>query len=95
MTVDRAAVLDALREASAEGFATSKQVAAVLGIKGASPFIRNSTSTMALMRLSRNLSGSHPRPWKSSGFVSIIRPPPVRIRYSWSVCGRCGSSRSR
>ena len=29
MTVDRDAVLDALREASAEGFATSKQVAAV------------------------------------------------------------------
>lgn len=49
MTVDRAAVLDALREASAEGFATSKQVAAVLGIKGASPLIRTVRKELEVM----------------------------------------------
>lgn len=49
MTVDRAAVLDALREASAEGFATSKQVAAVLGIKGASPLIKTVRKELEVM----------------------------------------------
>ena len=49
MTVDRDAVLDALREASAEGFATSKQVAAVLGIKGASPLIRTVRKELEVM----------------------------------------------
>ena len=49
MTVDRAAVLDALREVSAEGFATSKQVAAVLGIKGASPLIRTVRKELEVM----------------------------------------------
>ena len=49
MTVDRAAVLDALSEASAEGFATSKQVAAVLGIKGASPLIRTVRKELEVM----------------------------------------------
>lgn len=41
MTVDRAAVLDALREASAEGFVTAKEVAASMGIKGSSPLVRS------------------------------------------------------
>ena len=49
MTVDRAAVLDALREASAEGFATSKQVAAALGIKGVSPLIRTVRKELEVM----------------------------------------------
>lgn len=49
MTVDRDAVLDALREASAEGFATSKQVAAALGIKGASPLIRTVRKELEVM----------------------------------------------
>ena len=70
MTVDRAAVLDALREASAEGFATSKQVAAVLGIKGASPFIRTVRKELEVMaRQGRIETEVHPTIGKRFRYV--------------------------
>lgn len=70
MTVDRAAVLDALREASAEGFATSKQVAAVLGIKGASPLIRTVRKELGVMaRQGRIEAEVHPTIGKRFRYV--------------------------
>ena len=70
MTVDRAAVLDALREASAEGFATSKQVAAVLGIKGASPLIRTVRKELEVMaRQGRIETEVHPTIGKRFRYV--------------------------
>ena len=70
MTVDRAAVLDALREASAEGFATSKQVAAVLGIKGASPLIRTVRKELEVMaRQGRIEAEVHPTIGKRFRYV--------------------------
>ena len=70
MTVDRAAVLDALREASAEGFATSKQVAAALGIKGASPLIRTVRKELEVMaRQGRIETEVHPTIGKRFRYV--------------------------
>lgn len=70
MTVDRDAVLDALREASAEGFATSKQVAAVLGIKGASPLIRTVRKELEVMaRQGRIETEVHPTIGKRFRYV--------------------------
>ena len=70
MTVDRAAVLDALREVSAEGFATSKQVAAVLGIKGASPLIRTVRKELEVMaRQGRIETEVHPTIGKRFRYV--------------------------
>ena len=70
MTVDRAAVLDALREASAEGFATSKQVAAALGIKGVSPLIRTVRKELEVMaRQGRIETEVHPTIGKRFRYV--------------------------
>lgn len=41
MTFDTSDVLAGLAEASAEGFATAKQVASIMGIKGSSPLIKS------------------------------------------------------
>ena len=70
MTIDRDAVLDALREASADGFATSKQVAAVLGIKGASPLIRTVRKELEVMaRQGRIETEVHPTIGKRFRYV--------------------------
>ena len=49
MTFDTADVLAGLAEASAEGFATAKQVASMMGIKGSSPLIKSVRTELDLL----------------------------------------------